>query len=388
MKKCLLLGLAIMLLVSVIGVTGCKGAPEKGAPEKENSFLEMLKVVPDTPGTRFSVYINDYARIREIYDIPLPSSDADDEAIEEYIETLEGDPSAGQRLGEVSFVSGMGPPMYAFYSPIRRQNIGFGPQDVDQDISAGPPPITFEAIKGRFDLAAVEDAISRCDESVMPDIERYEGIVIYDWGPDISITRPLMPPAFDNLGRGEAIAVQEDYVFRVLTIEAVKAMIDASQGELTSLADNPDFSLMAEALSEMGAYSAFLTDQVLDLDFLERVAELDESVTAEEIIAEAGQLLSPYRTYATGIGKDEEGVLMTIVLVYGSSEEASSDVVVLEQRIEKGTSIWTGRPWLDLIDSYEVWADGRTLRATLRGNIVRSWLEIVYVRDTLLLQGE
>ena len=52
MKKWLLLGLAIMLVVTSIGISGCKSTPE-------SSFLEMLKLVPDTPDTRFSVYIND-----------------------------------------------------------------------------------------------------------------------------------------------------------------------------------------------------------------------------------------------------------------------------------------------------------------------------------------
>ena len=393
MKKCLLLGLAIVVLVGAVGISGCKSTPE-------SSFLEMLKLVPDTPHTRFSVYINDYARIRESYDIPLPPSDADDEAISEYIMALAGDPSAmasdpsaGRRLGETSFVSGMGPRAYAFYSPIRRHNIGFGPPDVDQDISAGRPPIIFEAIKGRFDTPAIKQAVNRY-ESEMPRFEQYEGITVIDWGyggNEIMLEKQLMPPAFDYLGRCRPLGVGDRYIFRAFDTNSIKAMIDASQGQLTSLADNADFSLMAEALSEMGAYSIFLTDQVPDLEYVELlVAELreilEESVTPEEVIAEAGQLLGPYRTYATGIGKDEEGALMTIVLVYDSPEEASSDVSVFEQRIEKGTSVWTGNPWRDLIDSWEVWADGRSLRAKLRGEIVRSWLALFYQRDTLLLQ--
>lgn len=367
MKKCLLLGLAIVVLVGTVGINGCKSTPESSL---ENPFLEMLKLVPDTPHTRFSVYINDFAKIREIYDIPLPPSDADDEAIAEYIMMLIGDPSAmssdpsvGRRLGEVSFVTGMGPKQYAFVSPIRRHNIGFGPQDVNQDILAGPPPMPFEAIKGRYDTSAIKQAVNRY-ESEIPQFEQYEGIMVIDWGyggNELMLDKRLMPPAFDHLGRCRPLGVEDHYVFRAFDIDSIEAMTDASQGRMTSLADNPDFSLMAEALWEMRAYSAFLTDQVQSREYL---------------------------TLATGIGKDEEGVLMTIVLVYDSPEEASSAVPVFEQRIEKGTSVWTGRPWRDLIDSHEVWADGRTLRAILRGQIVPSWLEIVYQWDTLFLQGE
>jgi len=389
MKKCLLLGLAIVVLVGAVGISGCKSTPE-------SSFLEMLKLVPDAPATRYSVYISDHAKIRESYDIPLPPPDADDEAIAEYIMALAGDisampsdPSAGRRLGGTSFVSGMGPSLiYGFLSPIRRRNIGFGPQDVDQDIQAGPPPATFEAIKGRFDTPAIKQAVNRY-ESEMPRFEQYEGITVIDWGyggNEIMLGKVLAPPAFDNLGRCRPLGVEDSYIFRAFDTDSIEAMIDASHGQLTSLADNPDFSLMAEALSEMGAYSVFLTDQGQDLDFLERAAELEESVTPEEIIAGVGQLLSPYRTLATGVGKDDEGPFMTIVLVYDQPEQASSDVAVLKQRIETGTSLSTGRPWQDLIDSWEVWADGRSLRARLHGQIVGGWLEIVYQRDTLLLR--
>lgn len=392
MKRCLLVGLAIILLASGVGVSGCGSTPEK-----EDSFLEMLKLVPDTPGTRFSVYISDHAKIRESYDIPLPPSDADDGAIAEYMMMLMGDPSAtasdpsaGVRLAAMSFVSGMGPSLtYGFVSPIRKENIGFGPQDVDQDILAGPPPMTFEAIRGRYDTSAIRQAVNRY-ESEMPQFEQYEGLTVIDWGyggNEIMLEKLLTPPAFDNLGRCRPLGVEDSYIFRAFDTDSITAMIDASQGRLTSLADNPDFSLMAKALSEMGAYSALLTDQVIDLDLVELVAaELGGSMTVEEIIAATGQLLSPYRTYATGIGKDEEGALMTIVLVYDSSEEASSDVPVFEQRIENGTSVWTGESWRDRIDSYEIWADGRTLQATLRGEMVRSWLEIANQREMLLLR--
>lgn len=404
-KKILWFGLSFLSVIALVLVSCGPAEEEVGEQEeeeeeegvKENSFLEMLKLVPDAYSTRFSVYISDHAKIRESYDIHLPPSDADDEAIAEYMMMLMGDPlatasdpSVGVRLAAMSFVSGMGPLLqYGFVSPIRRQNIGFGPQDVDQDILAGPPPMGFEAIKGHYDTSAIKQAVNRY-ESEMPRFQQYEGITVIDWGyggNEINLGKILMPPAFDNLGRCRPLGVEDSYIFRAFDTASIEMMIDASQGRLTSLADNADFRLMAETLSEMGAYSAFLTNQVLGLDLVELVAaELGGSVTAEELIAEAGQLLSPYRTYATGIGKDEEGALMTIVLVYDSSEEASSDVPVFEQRIENGTSVWTGEPWRDRIDSYEIWADGRTLRATLRGEMVSSWLEIVGQREMLFLR--
>jgi len=179
-------------------------------------------------------------------------------------------------------------------------------------------------------------------------------------------------------------------------------MIDASQGREDSLADNPDFSLMAEALSEMGAYSCFLTDQVMYVNnrgLMELMAAMmvEPNESIEEVLqhlkddivtAAGGELLSVFRTFATGIGEDEEGPFMAIVFVYDSPEQASSNVEVFRQYIEEGVSLWSGRPWADRVDSFEIWADGRSLRAKLRGYITLAWMDIVYIRDTLLWCGE
>ena len=177
MRKWLYLMLAAVLLVSTFGISGCGASDSTG----NGSFLTMLKVIPDTPYTRRCVYVSNHARIREIYDISLPSPDADDGIIEEYILMLlgdvsevENDPSAGCRLYRTSFISGFG--YDAFKSPIRRHNIGFGPQDVDMDIRAGLEPMVFEAIKGNYDLADIEESLSRYDESVLPDVDSYRGI--------------------------------------------------------------------------------------------------------------------------------------------------------------------------------------------------------------------
>ena len=402
MKRCLYLVLATVLLVGAFGVSGCGGGTGI------SPFLDMLKLIPDTPETRNVVYISDYARIRDIYDVPLPSTNSDDEAIFNYIVALLWDATIDMpRAAGESFISGIGPRQYAEVSPIRRQNIGFGPQDVDVNISAGYPPLTFEAIKGDFDLDAIEDALSQYDESVSPDTDSYHGVTLYIWSYQVNETfqyERFAPPVFDYLGRGTTLAVQEDYIFNIDTPELVKTMIDASQGREDSLADNPDFSLMAEALSEMGAYSCFLTDQVMCVDdesLIELMAfqmagssdmstaELVEQIDEDVVAAAGGELLSVFRTFATGIGEDDKGPFMAIVFIYDSPEQASSDVDVFRQYVESGVSLWSGNPWADRVDSLEVWADGRGLQAKIYGDIARyTWMDIVSMRETLLWCGE
>jgi hypothetical protein len=412
-RKCLYLMLVMVLLAGAFGGSGCGGTDS-------SPLLDMLKLIPDTTETRSRVCISDHARIREIYDVPLPSSDADAEVIEAYLLKLMGDPSdmeidptAGNRLCGVSFISGMGPLQYISVSPIRRQNLGFGPLDVDIDISAGYPQVKYEIIKGDFDLSAIEEALSHYDESVLPDIDSYQGITLYIWTYEVDTYfeyEKLAPPVFDEAGRGTTLAVQDDYIFSIDTPGLVKTMIDASQGRTTSLADNADFNLMATALAEMGVYSVFLSDEVLhidmdderlvwmfmcidffeetDLDVSEIFGEISQEIRDDIMNAAAGELLSVFRTYGAGIGEDDEGPFMSMVYVYDSPQQASSDVDVFKHQIESGFSIWTSEKWSDVVDSLEVWADGRTFQVKLRGDIISMWFAIACSGEALLWCGD
>jgi len=177
-------------------------------------------------------------------------------------------------------------------------------------------------------------------------------------------------------------------------------MIDASQRRTASLADNPDYNLMATALADMGAYSVFLSDEVLRLDdetliglLFDHPIELYDKKLIEEVreaivAAAAGELLSVFRTYAIGIGQDDESPFMTLVYIYETPQQASSNVDVFKQQIENGGSLWMNKRWQDVVDDMEVWADGRSLRAKLYGDIVSMWIDIVYLHDTLIWCGE
>ena len=398
MKRSVFWLLLCCLMAVTLVLWSCGGTPggeqeeeeqeeeEEEEEESESSpFLDMLRFIPDTSDTRLQLFICDYARIKQIYDISPPLSDADDEAMEEYILELALDESTNLRFSSPSFISGMGPLRYAPSSPIRRQNIGFGPLDVDVDISAGTEPHAWEVIKGSFDLSVIEDAMNQYDESVTPEVGSYKGIVTYDWGPGSWSGHRLSPPAFNNFSQGGTIAVQNDYILRASDMDNMKLMINASQGGGTSLADNPDFSLMATALSEMGAYSCRLTDQALWEHGVGRLSITYDDITEEAATAAVGQFLNPYRTYACGIGEDAEGPSITIVLVYDNPHQASSDVDALEQQIESGVSLSTDKPWRDIIDSFDIWAEGCSLRAKLRGDIVSEWNTICWASDTLLL---
>jgi hypothetical protein len=172
-------------------------------------------------------------------------------------------------------------------------------------------------------------------------------------------------------------------------------MIAASQESEPNLLDDPEYRLMAEALSDMGAYSVIFSDWAMDVqdgEYMEHVnavygAQRDEEITGDDMVAAAGQLLTPYRIYAIGIGQDNEGPFVVILILYDDPEQASADVDAFLQQTDSGVSVWTGTSWRDMIDSLEVWTEDKSLRAKLRGDIASIWPDIVHRPDTLLLCG-
>ena len=387
------LTLMSFLLISVIlfGCTGGSSSPPStyslpkttisSSPTTTSRIMEMLEVVPDLPEVRSELWFIDFASLRKTYGIDLSKYKAKDgnpleQGENDYIPDL----FAGFELtgipGDIPFISGMGPVrLYADLSPIRTKNIGFGPLDIERSIVAGEPPNQFEAIKGVFDLTAIRRAIDKYEEAKQPRLLTYKNVTVYDWGSEIRLSWRLSPPIFDQLGRGRKLAVQQYDIFGSTLMEYVQMMLDASHGQLTSLADNPQFRDMANYLAEMGAISALLTDFVQKPDNYLKL----ESPIAERFIkaSQSEPVLGPYTAFATGFGKDEKGPFMTLVLIYDQPEQANHDVGVLRQRFAVGQTS-KNTPWRELIDSSEVWADGRALCAKLRGHIVLIWARFSY----------
>ena len=68
-------------------------------------------------------------------------------------------------------------------------------------------------------------------------------------------------PAYDQLGRGGRIAVQKGLAYRTVETPGMQLLIDTAQKQHASLADNRDYALLAEGLSQLGAFTAFLSSE-------------------------------------------------------------------------------------------------------------------------------
>ena len=340
-------------------------------------YEELLSLVPDTPETRDGVFINDYTLARELFDISLPGPEADVDRLEEYLLALRPIES-GPRLSVAPFISGFDESGYSRLDYGR--HLGFDIRNIDQSVAAGIPPGALEFVRGRFDPRATEDALQACSECPSPLRGKHGDVPFYSWEENlaIDIQRVLSPPAFDRLGRGGRVAVRDSHVYRTLKTTDMEALIDTSQGRAPSLADVGEFRHLAGGLTELGAYSAYLSDVTQELDETPQALTLGDSL-----------VLRPYTAFATGVEIDDGGSYMALVMVHADEGDAEENLGLLRRRIEGTSSSVTGKPWSEAfdVDILDARSEGRVLLARLRrfGDIGYDWINFIFHRDPLLL---
>lgn len=322
-------------------------------------YQTLLGLIPDTPATRGEVTMTDFARIRDLFGVATPADPADPAQREAYFAQL-----AATRARGIfpTFLSELG-------TFAQQTNLAayLGYRRVDQDVSAGQPPSTFEAVRGVFDPDAAAAALAACADCPPAQTAQFEGVTYYSWGDDfaVDLQSVLKPPAFDRLGRGGRIAVTNEYILRTLWTEGMTAMIAAAHGS-ASLGANADFRLAAQGLEDLQTYGAYLTDQT-------------QTATAET----SGPLLRPYSLIAVGVGREANGAAFTgIALVHESEQAAQGNAGLIQRRIGETSSAATRQPWSSMFSSVEVHATGRLLAITLHGSAIGP--DFLLRRDPLL----
>ena len=350
----------------------------------------MLKVVPAVPDKYCEVSFNDYAAWRKVLGLVVDDYWGKDGwpvgGLEnEYVSQLLAPPGeyAGVPHVNAPFISGM--QLYdrsdGKQSPIRAGNIGYGPLDVERAVWAVMEPWQmYEAISGHFDPAAVSWAADQyTDPNLRPEISTYKDVRMYSWSGEVNFNRSLAPPLFDKLGSGRTLAVQPTDIFASSQKEYVRGMVDASRGEVNSLADDPDFQLLAHNLDKKGVLSAEMCDAVMNPNNASTWLSYLGTDWAEFFrkAREGAPLMGPYSAFATGLGQDETGLFVILVLAYGSPAAAEQDAATLQTRLTAGRNS-EDKPWTQEVLSSDVWVDGKALCAVLRGNVVTYWYRFAW----------
>ncbi|MEE8466540.1 MAG: hypothetical protein V3S68_08700 [Dehalococcoidia bacterium] len=390
-------GIVVLELATVLAA--CGGGDDPAAPTETSTppievslFEELLGAIPDTPNTRKSVMINDYAAVRELLGIPPTGQDAELPALLEfYLENLGPDyPGIRTYLALGPFISGMGE---RWWENSKREYLAFDGRNVDQTVESGMIPAILEVAWGRFDPAATEQALASCAECPPPELERYNDVPFYSWGPDLAgnIRARNTPPAFDHLGRGGRIAVSSEYVYRTLETPGMMGLIDSRNGDGRTLADVAEFRLLVQAMSAMGVYTAWFGNQTYrisetpdDTDVFAYLAKIEESQVEvfEKLKEELGKstLLLPYLAFSTGAGIDDAGPYMALALVHSDAESAEENERRLRDRISESSRYPELATWNDTLEATTFRVEGRVLSAKMRGEGPASrWRSLAFV---------
>ena len=139
-------------------------------------------------------------------------------------------------------------------------------------------------------------------------------------------------------------------------------MVDSGQGKAASLADVPEFNLLAGALSAEGVHSAFLSDQTPGPNSLKKDAPMVQGGLLHEDATPPKNLLRPYSAYAAGTGSTSDGTYLVLALAHDTPEAASANVALFKDNVAAAVATPVElAPYL--VDKMDVRAEGRLLVA-------------------------
>lgn len=385
-KRLLLAVSTIFLILLVSSLISCAGS-------SAGVFERILSVIPDTESNRAMVAINDYAQMQKQLQVSAPNVDGTAEEQMTYIYdlmSLDGREKTLTFAATVGFVNNNF--SYLIPSLEAMHNLGMGYWLIDQEVSAGWPPINISIIKGRFDAEKSQQTLVETAKDDPPNVETYNENTIYGWGGDneINLGKRLTPPAYDMLGRGGRFVFQDDYVFRTNQTSTIKQVLDTQKTKQGSLSDVIEFNLMAKELASHRVMSAYLSNQTQSVEIIrDLLAASSQSKTEDEDkYLVQGPILLPYQTIGLGIAKDEEGLYGLIILVHADEQTATKNASLLKQRIEETSSFLTSVKWTTMFSNSSITSNGRVLTAKLYGDqIGRLWFEW-YIRSDPLAVHE
>jgi hypothetical protein len=383
-------------------------APIYVSPDMSGKIAEMLQLLPDNPAVShdqvwfidFAAWLTTLGIDRDDYRGISGSPDITSEItyINDLIYSSMDDDRTRSRtiwfpwLGQPPFISGMGKSTYLYFSGhniqswIRTKTNGYGPLDIDRSILSAAidkdSPGNYEAVKGHFDIEAIEGSPEQYKEDFQhPQKSSRDDFAIYSWGSEFSnYDYAFMPPVFDYYGRGHVLAVRPELIFGSQQPARIDEMIDASLDKMPSLADDPRYHELAKKLEFMGNMSA-----VISVDRILKPDNWPGKSTFFEKAAAYAPPMGPYTACASGLGVDDKGLFVSLVLLYDSPYLATRDIDVLKTRLADGSNSQLAL-WSEEVDSSEIWSDGNTLCARLYGNVTNYWDCFVY-QEQLLARG-
>jgi hypothetical protein len=302
--------------VAVLAMSCGGGGDGKGesstGPDQRSVWLDLLAQLPDTEETRYLVVMNDYARVREQFDVDRPGGIAGDDELEQYVVELmaaedEADKAKPRGLAP-SHLTGLNELPWDFDA--WEQLVGFSFLDVDQDAEASAPDGMYYVLRGRFAVDEIGAAVHGDPEFGHGSNEGSHGGIVYYTQP-VFRQDPELPL---QVSAGHHFIADEQHVRWSSPAESpagIERMIDVVAGDQPSLADVEAFQLLAQGLARLDTFTAALAADTDRMSLSSVANVLAGPIGSEEAVASAARqlrnepLLLPYEAFAIGAGYDD-----------------------------------------------------------------------------------
>ena len=395
----------ILCFVSLMPVAG--GCSQ---PEEENTFLELLSLLPASARHDGGIALIDYQRIWQVNGISLYDSDNQKMSAEDFLNNLitmhKEKPLVGTDVVILgSRFTGWDSP-YMLVSTIKDEYIGFDYSDVNAEINnigirpipIGDPPEQFDfepdlmvAALGNYDSKATEDALNNRVEWPSWAIdnystENYRDINVHSWGDgtETHLEGSRSPPHLDLLGRASPLAVFDGHLLVGSSVDDVKSMIDAAEGGSLSLADIPKYAVVAQEMYNLGVFGAIIADEAL----------ANGNMQTRDYYN--GPRLEKFQTFGIGPGKDDKGKYVALVLYHVDPARAEKTVSLLEEQINYSTTDlildedsqgYTKNTWSfnDIFWHTQIYTEGKVLIAKLYTDNEAVWYKLFFYGSQLLI---
>lgn len=322
------------IMISILLALALCIAPTAAQDEPPSPLLEMLALVPDNAATQAVAPVVSYAdyrvmeSMRGITTPPLQS--LDDLRTDEgqlWLWTMNGI-TAGLPLSNFrAFIEGMS------------EVVGFAFGDIDRTLIFGSPPSLGIVVGGDFDAEAIAAAYTARDftQTTVGDIPVWCGPDGCTEGQKVDIqgNNPANPFGGD-LGRNEPLAVLPGYLVDSADYSVVQNMLSTYQDTAPSLADNPAYGAVVEAVTEAGTLAQII---VMNFDDVGIYTWDMDTIDIREVIMGYGTL-PPYSMFALADvwdGADQEITLL--MLVYADTAQAEVATAELPQRLNSAVSL-------------------------------------------------
>ena len=348
----------LVTLLAALGLPTGVMAAEAAAPESgpADALLMALARVPDTPDVRQNAvsWLDQTAAAEARPGAARPASSAELEAL-----LASDDPSGQLWLAAMQGASSGDPEVLQRLMSATRwpAELGFDFTDIGQHLFFGLPPADGSVLLGTFDPATVSAAFEARGYTATA-ADRHTLLC----GPagcedgmaaDLANADPGLPFGA-QLGRSEPIAVSTTDILSSADFATLTAMLEAADGSVGSLADDPGYRAVASAADPAATLiqATLMPGGMVGLDPTVYARFSNSPEAAGELVValdEAFEEMPAADAVAILDGATATEQVVSIALAYGDEADAAVAAEVLPRRFEALPSLSTGEPMAELL---------------------------------------